>query len=129
MVALAGGAPVVMVDATGSLLRVGSLGQALPIGSAGAIEGSGPASSGQPGETVAADSGLLGPATAPTSVLAMALVTLASILATLLRRRLVRLRLREVGVARLATLRPPLRLEGTPERGPAGGPRGGPSVG
>jgi hypothetical protein len=107
-VKLLDGAPIVVVDTDGSLLRVGTLGQALPIGAApGASE---PAGSMPPAAAaLAADSALLGPGLAPTSLLAMVLLTLASVVVSLLRRRLARRRLRTAVVARLATLRPPSR--------------------
>jgi hypothetical protein len=108
MVTLLDGTPIVVVDTDGSLLRVGTLGQALPIGAApGASE---PAGSMAPGAAaLAADSALLGPGLAPTSLLAVVLLTLTSVVVTLLRRRLARRRLRTAVVARLATLRPSSR--------------------
>jgi hypothetical protein len=111
------GAPIVVVDASGSLLRVGTLGQALPI-AGGPIPSEEPSADPAGAARLAADSALLGPDMAPTSLLAMALLTLASVAATLLRRRLVRRRLRAVVVRRLATLRPSGRPSG------AGGPPG-----
>ncbi|HET9852533.1 MAG TPA: hypothetical protein VFP56_08520 [Candidatus Limnocylindrales bacterium] len=116
IVALVDGTPIVVVDEHGSLLRVGALGQAIPIGpvpSAQELSGST-----APGAApLAADSVLLSPGMAPTSVFVMALLTLASVLMTLLRRRLARRRLRAVVVERLATLRPsrrPTVAEGPP---------------
>lgn len=104
VVELLDGAAVVVVDGSGSLSRVGSLGQALPIAGAPAASASAPSAS--PGvAALAADSSLLGPAGAPASLLAVALLTLASILVTILRRRLVRRQLRGALVERLATLR------------------------
>jgi hypothetical protein len=103
-VELIDGAPAVVVGADGSLVRVGSLGQALPIGAAGA-EADPTSSSGPAGATLAADSAGLGPALPTTSILAMVLISAISVLATLIRRRLVRRRLRAVLVDRLASLR------------------------
>ncbi len=102
-VELVDGAAVVVVGDDGSLLRVGTLGQALPIGDAPVVAPSASPSEGAP--ALAADSALLGPSMAPTSVLALALLTLASVAVTMLRRRLLRRRLRAVVVGRLATLR------------------------
>lgn len=102
-VALLDGAPVVVVDETGTLVRVGTLGQALPIGSNGpqpiASAGNGPGA-------LAADagSGIVG-GPAPASLLALAGLTALSVLATILRRRLLRRRLRVALIHRLATLR------------------------
>ena len=133
VVQLLDGAPVVTVDAAGSLLRVGSLGQALPIG--GGPPAADPTSSPEAGTTsLAADSGVLGPAAAPTSLLAIALLTLASAAVTLLRRRLERRRLREAVVGRLATLRGASATRPSPaagdeiaaERGRADAPIAGP---
>ena len=105
LVELVDGAPVVVVDGDGSLLRVGSLGQALPIGSA-QVE---PSASTDPGggpAAMTADSTSLGSGLAPTSLLAMAIVSILSVLATIVRRRLLKRRLRAVLVDRLASLRP-----------------------
>ncbi len=120
VVTMIDGAPVIVVDGTGSLLRVGSLGQALPIG--GLPIATEPALAAPGGAaTLGADAGLLGPGAAPTSVLAIVLLTLASVLVTILRRRLLRRRLREVVVARLATLRPTSGSEAAPDRAPIRG--------
>jgi hypothetical protein len=105
LVELVDGAPIVVVDGDGSLLRVGSLGQALPIGGAQAE----PSASPDPGGgavAITADSSSLGTGLAPTSLLAMAIVSILSVLATIVRRRLLRRRLRAVVVDRLASLRP-----------------------
>jgi hypothetical protein len=104
VVALVEGTPKVIVGDDGVLVRVGSLGQALPIGNAGAAPE--PSASGFGESTIAADTAGLAFGAAPTSVLAMAAITLLSVLATILRRRLLRRRLRSALVARLATLRP-----------------------
>jgi hypothetical protein len=102
-VALLDGAPVVVVDETGTLVRVGTLGQALPIGP----NGSQPtASAGNGPGALAADAGAGiagGPARA--SLLALAGLTALSVLATIMRRRLLRRRLRLALIDRLATLR------------------------
>jgi hypothetical protein len=103
VVALVEGTPKVVVGDDGVLVRVGSLGQALPIGGVGATPA--PTASGLGEGTMDADSAGLGDGPAPTSLLAMAGITLLSILATLLRRRLLRRRLRSALVDRLATLR------------------------
>ena len=113
-VELVDGSPIVVVGEDGALLRVGSLGQALPIGGAPEAAAS-PVASGGP-STVAADSALLAPGLAPTSLLALAVLTVLSVLATVVRRRLARHRLRAQVVARLESL-----------KGPVGG--GGVSVG
>jgi hypothetical protein len=124
VVELLDGAPVVVVDSSGSLSRVGSLGQALPIAGAPTAATAAPTASAG-AATLAADSSLLGPAGAPASLLAVVLLTLASIVVTLLRRRLVRRQLREALVERLATLRP-----GSPAQGTGtGSAEPGPSVG
>ena len=105
VVTMVEGAPAVIVDAAGSLLRVGSLGQALPIAGPPGPAASPPASASAGAVPLTADSTLLGPAMAPTSLLAMVLLTVASLGVTILRRRLVRRRLRAVVVQRLASLR------------------------
>jgi hypothetical protein len=102
------GAPVVVVDDNGTLLRVGSLGQALPIGGLAADPAAtdGPsAGAGAGGTALTADSTGLGPNLTPSSVVAMALLTVASVLMTLLRKRLLRHRLRTALVTRLSMLR------------------------
>jgi hypothetical protein len=104
IVELVEGAPVVVVGAEGTLVRVGRLGQALPIGAAGAEAE--PPPSGEPGGApLAADSVGLGPTLPTTSLVAMVLISVMSVLVTLVRRRLVRRRLRAVLVDRLASLR------------------------
>jgi hypothetical protein len=126
-VELVDGAPVIVVDATGSLLRVGSLGQALPIAGGREAASATPTASGGVA-ALAADSSLLGPAAAPASVLAIALLTLASIVMTVLRRRLVRRQLRAAVVGRLATLRPGAVSPAAPAESASAGSSGGPSV-
>jgi hypothetical protein len=103
VVALVEGTPKVIVGDDGVLVRVGSLGQALPIGGSGAAQAPSASPSGQ--GTMAADTAGLGFGTAPTSLLALAAISLLSILATVLRRRLLRRRLRVALVERLAMLR------------------------
>ncbi len=107
------GAAVVVVDDDGSLYRVGSLGQALPIGG-GTLT---PGASGGPGEgdgAVTAGTSAFGSDLGPTSVLAIAALALLSLVALLLRRRLAQRRVRGVLVARLSSLRAP---HGAPEGG------------
>lgn len=104
VVEVADGTAIVVVGDDGSLVRVGSLGQALPIGAAGA-EAS-PVPSGTGGTAaLTADATGLGSGLAPTSLVVMVLISAFSVLATLVRRRLVRRRLRAVVVHRLASLR------------------------
>jgi hypothetical protein len=99
-VELVDGAPVVVVDEAGTLLRVGTLGEGLPIGDGPAPVPSAAAG----GAPVTADSsGIGGPA--PVSLLALASLTALSVLATAVRRRLLQRRLRLALVGRLATLR------------------------
>ncbi|HMA47840.1 MAG TPA: hypothetical protein VKP11_11715, partial [Frankiaceae bacterium] len=105
VVQLVDGAPIVVVGDDGTLVRVGSLGQAVPIGGDGAQPG--PSATGLGGGTpLAADSTGIPSGAAPTSVLAMIAISLMSVLATLVRRRLQRRRLRLALVDRLTTLRP-----------------------
>jgi len=105
VVELIDGSPGVIVDETGALVRVGSLGQALPIAGQGSGAFASPASSG--GATaLRAGAGALGPDLAPSSLLAMVVLSALSVLATVIRRRLVRRRLRTALVGRLASLRP-----------------------
>jgi hypothetical protein len=99
-VELVDGAPAVIVDDAGTLLRVGSLGEGLPIGDAAAPR----TSEAPPGAAVTANSsGAFGPA--PVSLLALASLTALSVLATVIRRRLVQRRLRLALVARLSGLK------------------------
>jgi hypothetical protein len=102
-VELLDGAPIVIVGDDGSLVRVGSLGQALPIGG-GSLDSPEPDASGAPGP-LAAGSVPFGADLAPTSLLAMVGLSILSLLATLARRRLARRRLRTALVDRLASLR------------------------
>jgi uncharacterized protein YdeI (BOF family) len=103
-VAVTDGVAKIVVGSDGVLVRVGSLGQALPIdGSAAAPAASAPDKG---TGAMAADSTGLGLGGAPTSLLAMVLVSALSVLATLVRRRLQRRRLRVALVDRLAQLRP-----------------------
>jgi hypothetical protein len=104
VVALVDGTARVIVGDDGVLVRVGSLGQALPIGGSSASPG--PLASGDGQIAMSADAAGLGAGAAPTGLFALAGVTLLSVLATIVRRRLLRRRLRAVLVARLATLRP-----------------------
>lgn len=102
VVELVDGAPMVVIGADGTLVRVGSLGQALPIGAGGAIGGPTPEPTVGPG-SMSADSTGLGSGFAPTS--ALAAISAISVFVTVLRRRLMRRQLRAVLVGRLATLR------------------------
>jgi hypothetical protein len=103
-VELIDGSPVVVVDDEGALVRVGSLGQALPIGAHGPDAGASASPSGGAAE-LSAGAGAFGSGLAPTSLLAMAVLTLLSVLVTVLRRRLLRRSLRIALVDRLASLR------------------------
>ena len=103
-VELIDGAAVVVVGDDGALVRVGSLGQALPIAGELVPGTESPWPSGAPG-ALTADSVGLGSGIAPTSALALAAITAMSIVMTLLRRRLQRRQLRTVLVDRLASLR------------------------
>ena len=104
IVEMVGGTAMVLVDDGGTLVRVGALGQALPIG-AFTVEPVASPNGAREASAIAADSGLLGPGLQTTSLLAMALVTVLSLLVTAVRRRVVRQRMRAVLVGRLAGLR------------------------
>lgn len=104
-VELVNGAPAVVVDDAGTLVRVGTLGQALPIG--GTQRGPAPGADGDP----------VGPATDVTDIafggglglaglFTLALLTALAVTAGTLRRRLERRRIRAVLIERLATLGP-----------------------
>lgn len=89
----------VIVDAGGTLVRVGDLGQAMPF-----VEAPSP----QPSEgppALALDAVWLGPDPASTSIAAMLVVAALSALVTIARRQRLERRLRAVVVARLARLR------------------------
>jgi hypothetical protein len=101
VVELDGETPIVVVGDDGALFRVGTLGQALPIGEAAAPS----ASEAPAGGVLAADATGLGRDLWPTSALTLAGLAALSVAATIVRRRLVRRRLRAVLVARLAALR------------------------
>jgi len=110
-VELVDGAPAVVVDEDGTLLRVGTLGEGLPIG-----DGTAPAPSETAGAgPLAADSsgGFGGPA--PVSLLALASLTALSVLATVVRRRLLQRRLRLALVGRLASLHDRRNVAGSAE--------------
>ena len=98
------GAAVVVVGDDGALVRVGSLGQALPIGGLAGDANATPSGLGGPA-AITADSAGIGSGLSPTSLFAMVLISALSVLATIIRRRLVRRRLRTALVGRLATLR------------------------
>jgi hypothetical protein len=103
VVEVVNGDAIVAVDAGGSLARVGSLGQALPIGPEAEPT---PSPSGGGASAIRADSTIFGSDLAPTSLLALGLITALSVLVTMLRRRLLRRRLRTALVDRLGSLRP-----------------------
>jgi hypothetical protein len=102
VVELLAGAPVVVVDDEGALVRVGTLGEGLPIGDPGAPVSSEPPDG--PGGPVTADSSAVlgGPGTM--SLFALASLAGLSVLATVLRRRVLRRRVRLALVDRLAAL-------------------------
>jgi hypothetical protein len=89
----------VIVDDAGGLVRVGALGEALPIG------GANPSPTRGAGPALSAGTAGIGDASVPGSVLALATIVALSVLATIARRRLVRDRLRLALVDRLAALR------------------------
>ena len=99
-----GDALVVVVEAAGDLVRVGDLGQAVPIGKPPAS----PSSPAAPADVSLADavSNVLQPQPGPLGLVAMAALSLASLLGTVLRRRRARRLLRAAISARLATLTP-----------------------
>ena len=96
-------ANVVIVDGATGVVRVGDLGQAIPVVVTGASPTGGTAQPSDPRLTAAG--GLVGgPET--WSIAAMAGLSILSLVVTVIRRRRARQRLRAVIVARLATLRP-----------------------
>jgi len=97
------GAFVVIVDGAGGVVRVGDLGQAVPVIIAGVPP---PGGSSQPSDPRLTRAGGLidGPET--WSIAAMGGLSLLSLVVTLIRRRRAQQRLRAVIVARLATLKP-----------------------
>lgn len=99
-VELVEGRHVVVVDDAGSLVRVGDLGQALPLGGEPTLT----PPDAEPGTLVAGS--WLGPEAGPASLGAALLLAALSALATVARRRIARDRLRAVVLARLARLRP-----------------------
>ncbi|MEZ0283980.1 MAG: hypothetical protein ACAH79_01945, partial [Thermoleophilia bacterium] len=110
---------VVVVDDAGTLVRVGALGQALPIGNG---TGGDPAVNGNAGAaapiadvTDVAFGGGMG----PTGLFLLALVTALAVTAGTVRRRLERRRLRAVLVGRLATLMPRAAAAKAPTLGAA----------
>jgi hypothetical protein len=121
VVELVDAAPVVVVDEAGDLLRVGTLGEGLPIGDARLPVASGTPDA--PGGPVTADSsGVLG-GPGPLSLFALASLAGLSVLATVLRRRLLRRRLRFALIGRLAGL----SARQTPARGAAASTDQGPA--
>jgi hypothetical protein len=97
------GAIVVIVDGAAGVVRVGDLGQALPVITAGASAGGGSA---QPSDARLTRAGGLVDGPETWSIAAMGGLSLLSLVVTLIRRRRARRRLRAVIVARLATLKP-----------------------
>lgn len=95
---------VVVVEAAADLVRVGDLGQAVPIG----VPSASPSSSAAAADASLADavSSVLQPQAGPLGLVAMAALSLASLLGSLLRRRRARRLLRAAITARLATLQP-----------------------
>lgn len=102
-------APVVVVDEDGTLLRIGSLGEGLPI--AGAATPSPSVAGGAP--VIADSSGGLGGPT-PVSLVALASLTALSVLATVARRRLLQRRLRLALIGRLTSLQAGRKPGATP---------------
>jgi uncharacterized membrane protein YgcG len=97
------GVLVVIVDGAASVVRVGDLGQAVPVIVAGASPSGGSEQPSDPRLTAAG--GLVGgPET--WSIAAMGGLSILSLVVTLIRRRRTQQRLRAVVVARLATLKP-----------------------
>jgi hypothetical protein len=103
-VELIDGSPGVVVDEQGALVRVGSLGQALPIAGQGADAFALPSPAGGHSALNAGGSPF-GSDIAPTSLLALVALSALSLVATIVRRRLDRRRLRAALVDRLAGLR------------------------
>jgi hypothetical protein len=103
-VELIDGSPGVVVDDAGALVRVGSLGQALPIAGQGADAFASPSPAGGHA-ALNAGASPFGPDIAPTSLLALVALSTLSVVATIVRRRLGRRRLRAALVDRLASLR------------------------
>jgi hypothetical protein len=97
------GAIVVIVDGAAGVVRVGDLGQAIPVISAGESPGGGSA---PPSDARLTRAGGLVDRPETWSIAAMGGLSLLSLVVTLIRRRRARQRLRAVIVARLATLKP-----------------------
>jgi hypothetical protein len=93
---------MVVVEAAGDLVRVGDLGQAVPIGAPSATAS--PSAEAADVSLADAVSSVLEPQPGPLGLVAMAVLSLASLLGTLLRRRRARRLLRAAISARLATL-------------------------
>lgn len=105
-VELVNGAPVVVVDDAGTLVRVGTLGQALPIGKGIGDAVAGPAEPDDAGLAPEVTEVAFGGGFGPVGLFLLALLTALAVTAATLRRRVERHRLRAVLVDRLATLRP-----------------------
>lgn len=97
------GAFVVIVDGAASVVRVGDLGQAVPVITAGASPSGGSA---QPSDSRLTRAGGLVDGPETWSIAAMGGLSLLSLVVTLIRRRRAQRRLRTAIVARLATLKP-----------------------
>jgi hypothetical protein len=100
------GALVVVIAGAADLVRVGDLGQALPIAVASAAPVGGDVG---PDARLATAGGIgfgIGSGPESVSLFAMAGLSLVSVITTVLRRRRARQRLRALVVARLATLKP-----------------------
>jgi len=97
------GVVVVVVDGAADIVRVGDLGQAMPVVRADASPG--PSSNPSSGRGFATAGGLV-PGPESLSIAAMAGLSIVSLVVTLIRRRRAQQRLRAVIVARLATLKP-----------------------
>ena len=122
-VELVNGAAVVVVDDAGTLVRVGTLGQALPIGDGAATGGSRDDAAGAPVSAV--NDTAAGAGFGPSGLFLLALVTALAVTAGTVRRRLDRRRLRAVLVERLATLGPRrLAADGVTLGGPVPAERG-----
>jgi len=101
-----GDALAVVVEAAGDLVRVGDLGQAVPIGMSSASPPPATAAADADASFADAVSSVLQPQPGPLGLVAMAGLSLASLVGTLLRRRRARRLLRAAITARLATLQP-----------------------
>ncbi|HET7181510.1 MAG TPA: OB-fold nucleic acid binding domain-containing protein [Candidatus Limnocylindrales bacterium] len=108
-VELVNGAPIVVVDDAGTLVRVGALGQALPIGNGSGADGTTTGAADPVAPAAEVTEVAIGGGMGGAGLFVLALVTALAVTAATLRRRLERRRLRAVIVGRLATLRPARR--------------------